>query len=40
MNTIQQDYPLVHFHIVSGDNEMITEAIDRGSIDFGIVFGI
>ena len=39
MNAIQQDYPLVHFHIVSGDKEMITEAIDRGSIDFGIVFG-
>lgn len=30
MNAIQQDYPLVHFHIVSGDKEMITEAIDRG----------
>lgn len=39
MNAIQQDYPLVHFHIVSGDKEMITEAIDRGLIDFGIVFG-
>lgn len=39
MNAIQQDYPLVHFHIVSGDKEMITEAIDHGSIDFGIVFG-
>lgn len=39
INTIQKDYPLVHFHIVSGDKAMITEAIDRGSIDFGIVFG-
>lgn len=39
MNAIQQDYPLVHFHIISGDKEAITEAIDRGSIDFGIVFG-
>lgn len=39
MNAIQQDYPLVQFHIVSGDKSMITEAIDRGSIDFGIVFG-
>ncbi len=38
MNVIQQDYPLVRFHIISGDKEMITEAIDRGSIDFGIIF--
>lgn len=39
MKAIQQDYPLLHFHIISGDKEMITEAINRGSIDFGIVFG-
>lgn len=39
MNAIQQNYPLVRFHIISGDKEMITEAIDRGLIDFGIVFG-
>ena len=39
MNAMQKDYPLVHFHIISGDRATITEAIDRGSIDFGIVFG-
>ena len=39
MNAMQKDYPLVHFHIISGDKAMITEAIDCGSIDFGIVFG-
>ena len=39
MNAMQKDYPLVHFHIISGDRVTITEAIDRGSIDFGIVFG-
>lgn len=39
MNAIQKDYPLVHFHIISGDKTMITETIDRGLIDFGIVFG-
>lgn len=39
MKAMQQDYPLVHFHIISGDKAMITEAIDRGTIDFGIVFG-
>lgn len=39
MKAIQKDFPLVHFHIISGDKAMITEAIDRGLIDFGIVFG-
>ena len=39
MKAIQKDYPLVHFHIISGDRVTITEAIDRGVIDFGIVFG-
>lgn len=39
MNAMQQEYPLVHFHIISGDKATITEAVDRGSIDFGIVFG-
>lgn len=39
IKAIQKEYPLVHFHIVSGDKAMITEAIDCGSIDFGIVFG-
>lgn len=39
MNAMQKDYPLVHFHIISGDKAMITESIDRGLIDFGVVFG-
>lgn len=39
MNAMQKDCPLVHFHIISGDKAMITESIDRGLIDFGIVFG-
>lgn len=39
MNALRQDYPLVHFHIISGDKAMITESIDRGLIDFGLVFG-
>ena len=39
IKAIQKEYPLVHFHIESGDKAMITEAIDCGSIDFGIVFG-
>ncbi len=39
MNTMQKNYPLVSFHIISGDKAMIAESIDRGLIDFGIVFG-
>lgn len=39
MNTLQQNYPLVHFNIISGDKVMIIEAIDRGLIDFGLIFG-
>lgn len=39
MNTLQGNYPLVHFNIISGDKVMITEAIDRGLIDFGLIFG-
>lgn len=39
MNAMQKDYPLVHFHIISGDKAMIIESIDRGLIDFGVVFG-
>lgn len=39
MNAMQKDYPLVHFNVISGDKTTITEAIDRGLIDFGIVFG-
>jgi len=39
INDLRRDYPLVHFHIISGDRVTITEAIDRGLIDFGLVFG-
>lgn len=37
--SLQQEYPLVHFHIVSGDRVAVTEALERGLIDFGLVFG-
>lgn len=35
---IRQDYPLVHFHIYSGDGEDVLERLDKGLSDFGIVF--
>lgn len=36
---LQRRYPLIHLHIVSGDKEAIIEQLDRGLIDFGLVFG-
>lgn len=37
---IQQMHPQVHIHIVSGDTEYVTEQLDKGLIDFGLVFGV
>lgn len=36
---LQREYPLVHFNIVSGDRVNVTEDLDRGLIDFGLLFG-
>lgn len=36
---LQKDYPLVHFHVVSGDGITVIEDLDKGLIDFGLVFG-
>lgn len=36
---VQREHPLVHFHIISGDKVAVTEAMDRGLIDFGLFFG-
>ena len=35
---VQINHPHVHFHLVSGDKTTVTEGIDRGLLDFGIVF--
>ena len=35
---MQSDFPSVHFNIYSGDGEHITERLDKGLCDFGIVF--
>lgn len=35
---LQQDYPLIRFHIASGDAADVTERLDKGLIDFGILF--
>lgn len=36
---VQNEYPLVHFHIVSGDRVTVAEDMDKGLIDFGLLFG-
>ena len=37
--SIQVEYPLVHFHIESGDAQSVYEHLDKGLIDFGVLFG-
>lgn len=36
---LQDDFPDIHFHIISGDGISVCENLDRGLIDFGLVFG-
>lgn len=36
---LQAEYPLVHFHIISGDKLSVLENLDRGLIDFALLFG-
>ncbi len=36
---VQNECPLVHFHIVSGDRVTVSEDMDKGLIDFGLLFG-
>ena len=35
---VQRQYPQVHFHISSGDTMDVTEKLDKGLIDFGLLF--
>lgn len=34
---LQEDYPDIHLHIISGDGEDVEENLDRGLIDFGFL---
>lgn len=36
---LQNAYPGIHYHISSGNAEFVMEQLDKGLIDFGIVFG-
>lgn len=38
-NALRREYPLVHFHIESGDAQTVYEQLDKGLIDFGLLFG-
>lgn len=33
----QSDYPAVHYHLFSGNAEEVTERLDKGMLDFGIL---
>ena len=36
---VRDDYPDIHFHIISGDRSDVVERLDSGLVDFGLVFG-
>lgn len=36
---LQSEYPDIHYHISSGDTTDVLESLDRGLIDFGLIFG-
>lgn len=37
--TLQKKHPMIHYHIYSGDAGIVTEKIDKGLIDFGLLIG-
>ncbi len=37
MNTLQKEYPGIKFHIYSGNAEDVTEKLDKGLLDFGVL---
>ena len=39
VRSLQAEYPLVHFHIISGDKVSVLENLDQGLIDFALLFG-
>ncbi len=36
---LQKQYPDIHYHISSGNAEYVLEYLDKGLIDFGLLFG-
>ncbi len=37
MNELRTEYPLIKFHIYSGNAEDVTEKLDKGLLDFGVL---
>lgn len=35
---LQQSHPGIHYHVSSGNSEFVTERLDKGLIDFGLIF--
>lgn len=36
---LYKTYPGIHYHIASGNAQFVSEQLDKGLIDFGIIFG-
>lgn len=36
---LRGQYPQVQYHVISGDGPLVTEQLDRGLIDFGVLIG-
>lgn len=36
---LQQQYPDIHYHILSGNSAYVLEQLDQGLIDFGLIYG-
>lgn len=36
---LQETYPGIHYHISSGNAEFVLDQLDKGLVDFGVVFG-
>lgn len=37
LKDIQTDYPNIHYHLYSGNAEDVTERLDKGLLDFGLL---
>lgn len=38
--SLQQKYPDIHYHISSGNASFVVDQLDKGLVDFGILFGM
>ena len=39
VSELNQTYPDIHLHISSGNSNFVTEQLDKGLIDFGLIYG-